>query len=288
MILNQYLGGTQYKLGASMLNVNPVLKLREGYQVGTSIEYVDLGRFPVTTVQNFGYDSQKLNLNASRQLKTYNLQRRTFPAIIKQRYSYFNDFNDPNSIKDFSFTNSSYWGITQGLLMRGPSMPEIFSYAVLNDSFGLENYVITAQMRGSHIATDTYGAMGIGIKMQTVTEVLSPARFADLEAVWFIKEVGWMRLCEHIYLNGGYNQSYSGSSLVFVNNQNYVLRVVVNGNRIQAAYGTAGVGPYTELLNTGTSERYLKGGVGFATYSKKSKLIIRKNDIYDDIGQKSY
>jgi hypothetical protein len=251
MILNQYTGATQYKIGASMLNVNPVLKLREGYQVGTSTEFVDLGRFKVTTVQNYGLDSQKVNLNAQNELKAYQFQRRTFPAIIKQRYSYFNDFNDPNSIKDFSFTNSSYWGISKGLLIRGPSMPEYFSYAVLNDSFGLENYVITAQMKGSHIATDTYGAMGIGIKMQTVTEVISPARFADLEAVWFIKEVGFMRLCEHIYVNGGYNQSYSGNSLIFVNNQDYVLRVIVNGRRIQAAYATSGVAPYTELLNTG-------------------------------------
>lgn len=241
-----------------MFNVNPIVKIREGCQNGSTIEYGDLGRFNVTTIQNYGYGTQKINLAAQREFDMMGFDRRIFSKELKKPYYYYNDFSNPDTLKDFSFANTVYWGISDGRLIRGPSIPNALEHAVVNSSMGLEDFIATVRIKGSHLRTDASG-VGIYFKAQNINEYANP----DGECVWLITPGG------PLYQQYDNNSTTSlgniwGASIGLADNTYYDIRLVVRGQNIVMQYRIP-PNDYTTAFNF-KNGYYTSGGVGICTY----------------------
>jgi hypothetical protein len=269
MLYNKFLGQSRSFSGSTNLDINPILKIREGYVIGTTTEYVNVGEYRVISMSNYGYDAQKVNLNAKNEFNMMTYDRRVFSNKYPSGFYYYNDFNDSGTINDFSFTESDRWGITAGYLQRGASMTTVFSDAVLNSAMGLESFVLRTRMRSSSLASPNYAGIGLGFKIQDVVE--QSGKFPNLEAMWIIKELAFIRSAHHVYLNNGYNASESGQSLAISDNTWYDYKLYVDGYKIKAHYRANVATDWVECYSfaTGTSPvgKYLSGGVGFVTYS---------------------
>jgi hypothetical protein len=300
MLYNQFLGQSRAYSGATRLDINPIVKIREGYLIdtgsGTTTEYVNAGEYRIISMSNYGYDAQKINLNAKNEFGMMGYDRRVFPNKYKNGFYYYTDFSDDNSIKDWSFTDTGYWGVTAGSLQRGKSFPAPFSHALLNTNMGLEDFTIRTLFKTTAGFDVGYGAVGVAMKMQD--NVQTSVKFPNTEAIWHIKEIAYERCAHHVYRNGGYYTSQSGQSLPLADNTWYDFKVYAKNGSVRAYYRENVATGWIECLDKGGVNLYNAGGVGLVSYAGYSGVadfarfevqelggVYTRKDILDDFAR---
>jgi hypothetical protein len=142
--------------GTTYLDTQPYLHIREGQVVGSNTEYNDLGKFLIKDISLGGFEKNTITLNCIDAVSTLASRKRPLPQIFKQRYSYYNDFKDPNSMKDFSFIAEGLWGITNGELMFGTTLYFGSAFidhwapsftAALDKTDTLEDFIISTKVK---------------------------------------------------------------------------------------------------------------------------------------------
>lgn len=269
MLYNKFLGQSRLFMGSTFLDINPIIKIREGYVTGSgagvTTEFVSIGEYRVISISNYGYDAQKINLNAKNEFNMMEHEKRVFNHKYSGGYYYYNDFNDKNSINDFSFTSSGVWGITNGCLQRGASFPPPFNYAILNTEQGIENFVIRTKLRASKMSAAEFGA-GVAFKAQDNEQ--ESGKFVNTEATWFLTQDALKTIKHHVYIDGVYNSHQPGGvCFAFVDNTWYDIRCEVNNRNIRANYKGPAASAWTQVLDSGYATKYLAGGFGLATYN---------------------
>lgn len=116
-MINLYSGATRSTLGATYLDVNTYLNIREGYNTGNTTEYVTNGPFLATSLVNSSTD-QVLSLDAIDDPTKLGLQRLPITKTFRRGHQYNERFDDPQVLgsKWVDQSNANGWGITTGFL----------------------------------------------------------------------------------------------------------------------------------------------------------------------------
>lgn len=112
---NLYHGVTQPLLGASCLNTRAILHVQEGYQIGGTIEYADIGDFKIEDFENEGAFRQTLKISASNQVQWMNKVNTVLPYQLNN-HAYWNDrFYSLNTLAQNYFYTGN-WEISNNRL----------------------------------------------------------------------------------------------------------------------------------------------------------------------------
>lgn len=162
MIQKQYFGGaTQLVSGATMLDVKPMLKVEEGYQVGSSTHYVHMGDFEVENMSYSGAQRESISLSAKHPEGRLSNQQMIYPVTMKNGLRFYTDFSREGDF--FNNFSTSASGVTerpdQGYVrFVSPTSGTIFDFQSKSDlpfvrammRFRFSNISGNAQIRFKH------------------------------------------------------------------------------------------------------------------------------------------
>lgn len=145
-LLNQYAGATRSVLGASYLDSKAILNIQEGYKIGDTTEYIDLGNFEVEDFTNNGAMNQTLTINAHNSIKRLDYNNTFLSRSFTNHKIFYDDFDDVNTLgQNYSQSGSDTWGITAGGLLISVTGE---NYCVLNQLQCSDTRIIIKALTG--------------------------------------------------------------------------------------------------------------------------------------------
>lgn len=116
-LVNQYWGATQEIPGATYLDSRALLRVQEGYQIGGTIEYVDIGDFKIENFTNEGPFRQTLQIEAANQLQWLNRVNTVVPYRLNNHAFYDDRFTNENTLTDNYYqTGPATWDVSSDAL----------------------------------------------------------------------------------------------------------------------------------------------------------------------------
>jgi hypothetical protein len=194
--------------GATYLENQPYLHIREGLVVGSGIKYNDLGLFGLKSISIDGYDRNTMTFQAQNRVATLESRNKILPSEFRKRLYYYSDFNNPGDIKDFDLVAPGLWGISNSILFSGITSgysgfisptPRYF-VATLNNSNGLEDYIITLKIKyDSSLTGDDCGA---GIFHRIHDTYSADEWLPQLSTLSYIAPANWVSGTSYASING--------------------------------------------------------------------------------------
>lgn len=115
-INNLYFGATISQIGGSAFYSKALITVSEGYNIGSTSEYISLGDFEVDNFQNAGANDQLLQLNLTAKDLRTNSNTTYLDRAFPSNFLLADYFVDPNTLNTNYSQISGIWGISNGLL----------------------------------------------------------------------------------------------------------------------------------------------------------------------------
>ena len=241
---NLYLGATQTELGASYLDTKTLVNINEGFQIGSTIEYINVGQYEIDSFNNNGPFSQNTRIEASNRLNRLKHNIPTFSRELVSGAIFRDDFNDINTIdRNYTSIGQQSGGVTSGVyrLATGTSGLDI---KILNKVPGIrDTRVIMKATVTNTPGTDTR----VGLYLRTLGQ-----------SIGYRVEVG----------GGQLNLIRQADAAVLDNTAQGIssglpfwLMAIVKGNKLYGYFSTDGLN-YTAKVSATDDTRFL-GDVGF-------------------------
>lgn len=259
-LLNQYYGATKYIKGASYLDTKTLLNIQEGYKIGATIEYIDLGDFEVSDFTNTGAFNQTLLLNAHSPVKRLNYNNTFLGRTFKSHHTFFDAFVEGDSINRNWAQFDGGWKIASNQLQFDRNdTADTSSNIAYTGNQNINDFRVIVKCKCDQF--DTAGAdnnISISFNMQKFVKGQENGyRFSligDDEDELRVSKV----------VNGAVTHLASGVAFNPANDTWYWLMVVKRGNRIRCYSSTDGRA-YTERFDV-VDNTYIGGGIGIRCF----------------------
>jgi len=253
-LLNQYHGATRSILGASYLDTKAILNIQEGYQIGATTEYVDLGNFEVENFANTGVFSQKLKLNAHNPVRRLDYNNTIVARSFENHHVWYDDFSDSDTLQRNYQQFDSGWEISSGNLKYDmtdtPNDRDNIAY-VGNQTF--DDFRIIVKIRCNTFDTDYDSRISILFNTQDFTRLNKNGYGFELmgENVNLLRAIKFTDDAAALLDSTAFNPA---------DDTWYWLMVIKRGNRIMCYSSTDGQS-YTSRYDI-TDNTYSGGGIG--------------------------
>lgn len=112
MIQKQFFGGlTQLHSGATLLEGKPKVRIEEGYQVGASEHYVNVGEYEIENITYQGAEQERVSLTGKHQAERLSNQQMVYPVTMKNGLRFYTDFTREGDFYNNFDTNVT--GVTE-------------------------------------------------------------------------------------------------------------------------------------------------------------------------------
>ena len=168
-LVNQYAGATHFIPGATVLDTKAIINIKEGYQIGATNEFVDIGEFEVTELTNKGPFNQELQVRANSLPSRLESNRPAIERSLDNHYSFFDNFINSNTLSQNWTIEEGSWGISQQTLITfNEDNPQS---AIWNTTErNLDNMVLTAKFKMSVVGQNHETLIAFSAQKAQITD----------------------------------------------------------------------------------------------------------------------
>lgn len=255
-MINQYYGATTYLKGATYLNSKAILNVKEGYKIGATTEYNNLGDYEVEDFSNNGVNDQFLQVNAHSRIVKTSYNNSTFTRNFTNHINFFEGFDNQNSVDNhfelYDGSSTMVFGSSSTIRIAN----DTYNYVNFMDNQNINDGRIIAKVQSNHCVTE-YHLFGINFRQ---TNIITPASKQGYEAAIVGYDTDQVQLKT---FNGTGGVSILATGTINPTNDNwYWLMVIFKGNNIQVFTSVDGQN-YTKRINF-YDDKYSSGIVGLA------------------------
>lgn len=262
---NQYWGQSLSVAGGSFLLSRAILSIEEGFDRGSTTEYVPIGDFNVNSFSHNGAFENTLLLEANSpldNLKTNTIRKR---LTLTNGKAYYDSFQDEDSIFNYSTANGE-WGVSGNALYANNL--GVGPFAMNAEGLVFSDFVAIAKMKGASAFRGNWylRADGSGTSNVNFTNYSIRTR-GDLSTISLNR-----------FTNGGFT-TLLGVSWALSANTYYWLKAIMVRDNINLYTSTNGTG-YSLVFQTQDSE-VKQGTFGFQFDQQVGNLTVDSIEIYD-------